>query len=100
MEAFLFMLRSLFLFNNLSYNLLKIHFSFLFLPIYLFAQIEESNNAFEFAPPLLDGDEIKIDGFIDENAWNNSLSLSNFTSYLPVDGRQIFVYGIVKNLYL
>jgi len=71
----------------MSYNLLKTYFFTLSLPLCLLAQIEESNETFEFSPPLLDGGEVNIDGFLDEKAWNNSLSLSNFTSYLPVDGR-------------
>jgi|TARA_B110000263_G_C15311954_1_gene514017 hypothetical protein len=79
---------------------------FSILPICLFAQIENSNKDLEFKPPLLDDSEINIDGSIDENVWNNSLKLSNFTSYLPVDGRaaiddtDIRIWYSKKSLYV
>ena len=71
----------------MNLNLSKIRLLFLFLPICLHTQIVSSNQTLEFMPPLLDGEGINIDGFLDENSWNDALLLSNFTSYLPVDGR-------------
>ena len=71
----------------MNLNLSKIRSLFLFLPICLYTQIVSSNQTLEFMPPLLDSEGINIDGFLDENSWNDALLLSNFTSYLPVDGR-------------
>ena len=71
----------------MNLNLSKIRSLFLFLPICLLAQTESSNKSIEFIPPFIDEKNIKVDGYLDEEAWSKSLFLSNFTSYLPVDGR-------------
>ena len=65
----------------------KIDYLIFFLPFWLFAQGQYSDKNTEYNLPLLDGSDIEIDGIIDEEVWSNSLLLSNFTSYLPVDGR-------------
>ena len=71
----------------MNLNLSKIRLLFFFLPICLLAQLESSNKSIEFIPPFLDEENIKVDGYLDEESWSKSLFLSNFTSYLPVDGR-------------
>ena len=71
----------------MNLNLSKIRSLFLFLPICLLAQTESSNKSIEFIPPFIDEKNIKVDGYLDEESWSKSLFLSNFTSYLPVDGR-------------
>jgi len=38
-------------------------------------------------PPLLEKNEINIDGYLDEDEWSKAVSRSDFISYLPVDGR-------------
>ena len=81
------MLVSLIWVNYLNLNLSKIRSLFFFLPICLLAQLESSNKSIEFIPPFIDEKNIKVDGYLDEEAWSKSLFLSNFTSYLPVDGR-------------
>ncbi len=71
----------------MNLNLSKIRSLFWFLPICLLAQLESSNKSIEFIPPFIDEENIKVDGYLDEEPWSKSLFLSNFTSYLPVDGR-------------
>ena len=84
----------------------KIDYLIFFLPFYLFAQGQYSDKNTEYNIPLLDGNEIEIDGIIDEEVWSNSLSLSNFTSYLPVDGRpaddntDVHIWYSTKSLYI
>jgi hypothetical protein len=47
--------------------------------------------AFEKTPPSIKipklSGKIKIDGYLDENAWKNSAKIQNFYSYYPVDGK-------------
>jgi len=85
---------------------LKIYLFILFLPLCIFAQKINLNKSLEYNPPLLDESDIKIDGIINEDVWSNSLLLSNFTSYLPVDGRpaddntDIRIWYSTKSLYI
>ena len=71
----------------MNLNLSKIRSLFFFLPICLLAQLESSNKSIELIPPFIDEENIKVDGYLDEEPWSKSLFLTNFTSYLPVDGR-------------
>ena len=84
----------------------KKYLLFLIFPLILISQEIDINNKVEFSPPFLVNTSIKIDGFIDEEVWSKSLILSDFTSYLPVDGRpaeddtDIRIWYSPKSLYI
>ena len=60
---------------------------FSLMPTLFGQEITPKTDMLNIRPPLLEKNEIIIDGYLDEDEWSKAVSRSDFISYLPVDGR-------------